>query len=224
MEKEATLNANSSLLNNRKDLFFAAADGISDVIKLQGFEPVLMIEDENCTAIIDHSENVSYNPYRQQIELQHYLSSLVDFAPNITNNRPDYILTDQDIYPEGMNMAYALGCTPDNAHLSIQSIARIVRATENPLLQYDAVRHIARHEFGHIIGMNSESDYFNPDKRPGLYEGHCANDCTMHQVMSPEEAIEAAEYLKDYNMAGFCIGCVIKIRAKSIKEHFINTW
>lgn len=79
--------------------------------------------------------------------------------------------------------------------------------TQLPIL----ARHIARHEFGHLLGLDS-STIRNKDNRGGLYEGHCANDCTMQQVMNVEQAYDRAQHLLRRPHAGFCGDCVEVLR------------
>lgn len=226
MEKIITLNANTSLLRNRPDLFLAAEEGIRDVIKFQGFEPVILTDTFEAVTAIDEAEYFSYDPSRQQCNLPIYFDSLVSKFPRILENRPDYILTDQDLFEEGLN--FALGYTLNPEQISIQSIARIVgagiidRKADSPLRQAIATRHIARHEYSHMAGMNYSGAYENPDLREGIYAGHCNNICTMRQVDSAEEAISLSEHLhyRGIGLAGFCGSCVAKLRENARSEKF----
>jgi hypothetical protein len=74
-------------------------------------------------------------------------------------------------------------------------------------------RHVARHEFGHLVGLDSSS-IRNEDRRGGIYAGHCANECTMHQVVSVPEAAAMTAKLQHKPHAGFCPDCTNFLRQR----------
>ncbi len=67
-------------------------------------------------------------------------------------------------------------------------------------------KHIARHEVGHLVGLDDDT-IRKQDIRGGIYEGHCANECTMQQVVSIPEAVSLATRLQHKANAGFCRDC-----------------
>lgn len=222
MIQRVGVNANSSLIYERPDLFNATIEGVSDVIRLQGNQPVIYSGTRQATEVIDEVEANSFDNNRNQIQLECMVDNLLIANPNLAADYPEYIITDRDLYGEGLT--FALGYTLSETGLSIQSIARILAVRDingeaaSPYNQAVTVRHIARHEFGHMMGMLKPQDYSNPDLRDGLlYSGHCNNICTMKQADSAEDMFEIAEYIH-YNhlgMAGFCASCVANLRSKN---------
>ena len=154
-----------------------------------------------------------YNPYRRQTNLQTLFSELGN--SNLADPSPlerHYIVTDRDMYAEDTNFVF--GVTRSHGGIAIQSLARFMADIRSPADQATMARHIARHEYAHMIGMNTPSDYANPDMRGGLHEGHCANNCTLHQVMNVPESIQLVSGLDFFTDAGFCGSCVKRIRTK----------
>jgi hypothetical protein len=224
MIREVGVNANSSLIRERPDLFNAAVEGISDVIRLQGVQPIIFGPHEDNSRIIDEVELPSFDHSRSQLQLECMADNLLIAKPDLAMDRPEYILTDRDMY--GGELRFALGYAMADRDLSIQSIARLIQVERSngepcdPYEQYLAVRHIARHEFGHVLGLRLPQDYDNPDLGVDYHAGHCNNACTMRQVDNAPETFDLAIYLErsGLGMAGFCASCVASIRRKA----FVN--
>ncbi|MDB5175391.1 MAG: hypothetical protein JWM81_249 [Candidatus Saccharibacteria bacterium] len=212
MDKAVRLNANASLYNERPDLFMAAAIGISDVLKLQGHTPVLTTSGPETAEAISGFEARSYNPGRQQLDLRSHLE-LLAASTDLAGPKTDFLVTDWDMFAEGT--WYVFGVTIYEWQLSVQSVARFVRHTSDVKLQGKLMTHIARHEYAHMAGMISPQDYSHPDRRSGLYAGHCANVCTLQQVMMVPETLSLASKLDGHELAGFCAGCVTSLRRKA---------
>ncbi len=216
MQQAVRLNASASLYADRPDLFNSAAIGIRDVMIIQGREPQISTGGQNTASAISRFEVQSYNNSRQQVDINIYLLNLGDDTDVASNRTADFIITDRDMYAEGTNFVF--GSTLFDWQLSIQSVARFIKATRDEALQNRLTQHIARHEFAHLSGMNKPSNYANPDKRGGIYSGHCANMCTLQQANSVTEAINQVERLGDDGIAGFCLDCVKAIWLKANPE------
>lgn len=207
------LNASVEVFQNREDLLLSAARGIGDVLALQGFEPRVSVGNEASAEFISVSEERAYNSARHQIDLTSHLLYLANNSDLASKNQADFVLTDKDMYAEGTNFVF--GSTLSERQLSVQSVARFIRHTRDIGIQNTVTKHVARHEFAHLVGMNQSSDYINPDRHGGIYASHCANDCTLQQVMNVTEAINAAIRLADRQMAGFCPDCAKSLRQKA---------
>jgi predicted Zn-dependent protease len=211
--RNVILDANVALYENRPDLFDAAAAGIHDVLTVQGLNGKIVSGGPYSAEIISGIEHEVHNPERGQVDL-------VDFVPvlakrtNLEASTPNFILTAQDLH-YGEQTSFVFGLTLPSWQLSVQSVARFVSYVDDPGIQRRLVRHIARHEYGHMAGMNELNDYANPDRRSGLYEGHCANLCTLRQVMCVQEVEALSLELSDRETAGFCVGCVASLRQKA---------
>jgi predicted Zn-dependent protease len=210
MSKNIHLNAPAELYVERPDLFMAAAAGIADVGIVQNREMAVVSGGLEAAFALSTLQQSAYNRSRAQVELDRYASLIVGGTDRENDN---FVLTDEDVYMEGTNFVF--GATMPWHGLSVQSAARFVRTTSSQSLQRHLIRHVARHEYGHLVGLNAAEDYKNPDVRGGIYEGHCADECTMQQVMSVPEAAELTEKLKDRELAGFCAGCVRGLRARA---------
>jgi hypothetical protein len=120
-----------------------------------------------------------------------------------------YMLVGRDMTalgPDNKVLNFIFGATDKEIGQTVQSVYRFLEAGLSSEQVALVTKHIARHEFGHLVGLDSDS-IRNQDKRGGIYEGHCANECTMQQVMSVPEAIGLATRLKDKPKAGFCNDC-----------------
>jgi predicted Zn-dependent protease len=111
--------------------------------------------------------------------------------------------------PDGNLMNFIFGATDTSLGQSVQSIFQfIIAKPELSVAEIHLVtRHIARHEFGHLVGLD-ELTILNKDERGGIYLGHCNNTCTMQQVASVVEAVDLAQKLEHKDNAGFCNDCV----------------
>ncbi len=205
MIDRARINSSQEVLSGRRDLLEAAASGINDVLVIQGFDVPLVTDGEKAAQVISAYAAETLNHRRGQV-------NVTDFALDMVNNTdlgnpavPDFILLDTDLFNERTNFVF--GCTWASLGLSVQSIARVMRYTNDPGLQRLHTRHVARHEFAHLRGLNKASDYLKPDSREGIYQGHCADTCTMRQCVTVEEAITQAKELENHELAGFCTGC-----------------
>jgi len=126
----------------------------------------------------------------------------------------DFALVTPDIFSEDTNFVF--GMTVEPWKLSVQSIARFVAATADEDLQRASIRHLAKHEFAHMRGLADPEDFDNPQRDAGgtkLYDGHCANTCSLQQVMSVPETFQLIEVLPE-DEAGFCVSCVSALISK----------
>lgn len=194
----------------------ATARGVEDVLKVQQVDRLV---DPILTDPATSNWLQSLATYHQNGRGQ---VNIAGFADTLTNSsvtrRPertaDFVLLGDDLGYEGLNFVF--GITQPVENLSIQSIYRFRQYTGNTQDQELCTRHVARHEFGHMRGMNETYDYANPDMRGGHYEGHCQNECTMHQVDSAKETLELAKALEGHRMAGFCVDCVARLLDKRL--------
>ena len=215
MRKIVRLNSNSSIFNNHPNLIHSTAQGISDVLSIQGYDPIIATGGKSTAQLIDSLESLDFDITRKQINLNQYLGRLASSTNLATTEQADYLLTDLDLYSDGTNFVF--GVTLADWQLSVQSIHRFTQTGGGDSMQEKLATHIARHEFAHMAGLNQPSDYTNPDRRGGLYQGHCANLCTMHQIMSSKDAIGLVHKLNGQANAGFCKSCVNTLRNKSRK-------
>lgn len=127
-----------------------------------------------------------------------------------------FMLLGQDLTAVGPGnkvMNFIFGATDKEIGQSVQSIARFLEAGLDADQLITVTQHIARHEFGHLIGLD-ESSIVNQDQRGGIYHGHCANKCTMQQINSVKVAVDLAESLKHNHNAGFCNDCASTLSEK----------
>lgn len=199
------LNASEEVLSGRKDLFEAAAKGINDVLTIQGFDIPIVTGDTDTARVLSLYQSANRNSDRQQVNVTNFTLDLINDTSVGDPNTPDYILLGQDLFNERTNFVF--GCTWPTLGVSVQSIARVMRHTQDKGVQRLHTRHVARHEFAHLRGLNQPSDYAAPDPRGGIYEGHCLDECTMRQCLTVEEAVGQAKQLEDRELAGFCRGC-----------------
>ena len=213
--KRVTVNPVLQLRSERPDLFDATINGIHDVQNLQIQEVGVATWPDANLAPLDTIFAKHYDSYRGQIALDVVLDELD--GTNIGAGNTDekhYLVSDVDMYAGSLNFCF--GVTSYAAGVSIQSMARFIQAIPRTTDQGIMARHVARHEYAHLIGMNAQSDYDAPDLRGGIYEGHCANECTIQQVMSVPESVKLVSNLDFYTDAGFCGSCVKRIRTKTL--------
>lgn len=212
----ATVNPVWEMEKERPDLFDATIAGIRDVQRMQIHDHRIATWTDKGRSQIDALFRRGYNARRGQIALDQVLMELDQ--TNVGAGNPQeahYLVTTEDMYFGNLNFCF--GVSSSAAGRSVQSLARFIRGVRRPKDQTSLARHIARHEYGHLIGMNEISDYDNPDLRGGIYEGHCANTCTIKQVISADETVRLVKGLDFFGAdAGFCASCVSRIRHKSL--------
>lgn len=69
---------------------------------------------------------------------------------------------------------------------SVVSVARLRADIEDTIIREKVLRRLARHEFGHALGLIPEERPSNVEEKIGL---HCTNLCTMRQGMSLSEFV-----------------------------------
>jgi predicted Zn-dependent protease len=192
--------ADRGVLEASTDIAVEAFQGITDVIAIAGLDIDLAEETLSMTDALTNTAN-QHRLENGQIDGDWLYSSVVE-SGFCSPDSPKYLLLSDDLTTRNTNFVF--GFSVKERGISIQSIARFKRAgKELPSL----TRHIARHEYGHLLGLDGDS-IVNQDTRGGLYKGHCANTCTMQQVMTAEEALLKSRELKAKPMAGFCLDCV----------------
>ncbi|MCA9309371.1 hypothetical protein KC973_03270 [Candidatus Saccharibacteria bacterium] len=221
---EVFVTADSVLMEHAPGIVQAAEDGITDVTSMmhspirvriigsrwadgeygstQWFTERAGITDPSGT----HSGKLLYDVIHRDLASDPALQE----SPHV-----GYMLLGQDltaIGPDGKPMNFIFGATDKEIGQSVQSIARFLEAGLDSAQLATVTRHIARHEFGHLIGLDGGS-IRSQDSRGGIYQGHCVNTCTMRQVSSVPEAVDLAESLKDAPHAGFCDDCTSVIVA-----------
>lgn len=199
------INSSQEVLSGRIDLVEAAASGVNDVLTIQGFDVPLVSGGEDTAQIISSHASATFGRQRPQVNVGDFALDMINDTQVGNPAIPDYILLGQDLFSERTNFVF--GCTWPTLGLSVQSIARVMQHTSDRGLQRLHTRHVARHEFAHLRGLYEPSDYANPDRRSGIYQGHCADICTMRQSMTVQEAIQQAKQLESHDLAGFCVGC-----------------
>lgn len=207
------MNSNSSLYLERPDLIGAAASGVRDVMILQGLQPALLSGGLDTSRVLDVFEEDSFNRGRQQLDVVRYADQLVRYT-DVGEGDSDYVLTDQDIFAPETNFVFGV-TWGETTQLSIQSVARFLRSTRDRKLQGELITHVARHEYAHMAGLLENQDFVNPDGRGGIYEGYCADLCTMQQVVSVEEVIAQVQRLDGHELAGFCMNCIDMLDRKA---------
>lgn len=203
---EVRLAADVEVLQDYPRTIPAMASGIADVMGVArrdyDFDQTFLEQARSLTDI----ETTAVNP-AGQVDADDFYRKLLGVADT---DRPLFVLIGKDLRAEGTNFIFGFGLK--EAGLCVQSLFRYARDTHRSELP-TLVRHIARHEFGHLLGLD-KSTIKNQDQRPGLYQGHCANDCTMQQVMTVPEAYERAQHLSSKPNAGFCGDCTDVLQGK----------
>ncbi len=183
----------------------SAYAGINEVIYLSGNTPVhrpnFILSPEQLSELSTMNQQVN-----GQVSLESIYPTLVR-SGYATPSNPKYLLLSKDLSTENANFVFGMSVTETG--LSLQSVYRFLSLKKAD--QQLCARHIARHEYGHLMGLDS-STISSQDRRSGLYLGHCLNECTMHQVMSVQETIKLANSLKHKKLAGFCIECASVLR------------
>lgn len=147
-----------------------------------------------------HDGQLLWNALRRDLAADPYRDS----SPHL-----GYMLISRDLTAAGSDdqlLNFIFGATDKEIGQTVQSVYRFLEAGLSPDQIALVTKHIARHEFGHLVGLDSDT-IRNQDKRGGIYQGHCVNECTMQQVMSVSETVSLATKLQDKDRAGFCGDC-----------------
>ncbi|MCA9332603.1 hypothetical protein KDA00_01895 [Candidatus Saccharibacteria bacterium] len=192
--------ADAEVLQQNPESVTATCAGIGDVLRVSGrdymFDQDFLSQAESLSFVEQHSSGST-----GQVDADQFFMNIRELADA---QEPLFVLLSKDLRAEGTNFIFGFGIK--EAGICVQSLYRYVREVRQVELPV-IVRHIARHEFGHMLGLDGTS-IRNQDTRGGLYRGHCANDCTMQQVMTVVEANQRAQRLQTRPNAGFCSGCV----------------
>jgi predicted Zn-dependent protease len=209
---EVRLAGDLQAVNQYPELLAAAGQGIVDVNQVAG------LEREINASLFSQADALSFitsefkNQYGQ-VKIEPFLDNLINngFA---NPNDPSYILISDDLVAEGTNFVF--GITLKQSGISIQSLHRYSEAINDQHTLKEVTQLIARHEYGHLLGLDA-STIRNKDRRAGkLYQGHCANECTMQQVMSVQQAVNLNARLKNKPQAGFCADCAKYLASLSL--------
>ncbi len=193
------------------EALIAAVHGIAEVIELMGKEHHLdekfIGQERAITGIIEDFRQINTVNEQSQINVS-YLNHELARMNAATVECPLYVLTERDLFiPFGKNN-FVFGATTASLGVSTQSIKRFRDYHRDPRWIAATAQHIARHEFGHLVGLN-EATIKHLDQRGGIALGHCAVvPCTMNQIMSVEEAGQLIFRLEGRPNAGFCRDCV----------------
>lgn len=220
------------LINKYGVLVDAARLGIDDVTDMMFHSPTKWFDPNNPDLVIGADKTIDqlleeskiYNPNVQSNQvlfdkLYDKMSYFLDLQGNIHN----FILTARDMttYNNGERLNFALGASLDN--VTVQSLYEYIMAvgqhSDEEII--DAVRLIARHEYGHMIGLVNKETI--TERGPWgeydsiIYKGHCDNvPCTMQQINSTDEAFKLSQELLNKSDAGFCPNCANYIKIKGL--------
>jgi predicted Zn-dependent protease len=184
----------------------AAYLGVVDVIEVAGLEPAVDTTELQRSGSLTDIVKYFQLP-NGQVDADAMFETLVASGFSSPEN-PKFLLISEDL--KAANTNYIFGFSVKEVGLSVQSLARFKNLQTHRMAL--AARHIGRHEYGHLLGLDGSS-VKNTDQRGGLYAGHCANVCTMQQVMSVPETVTLADRLSEQSLAGFCIDCVGSLRS-----------
>ncbi|MEI6237008.1 MAG: hypothetical protein WCP03_00195 [Candidatus Saccharibacteria bacterium] len=208
-------------------LYQAAMFGIDDVVQMMSRMPKVNVDydqivgtDATLEQLLDDSTIYNPNPNVQEGQLLFdNLYHLIQTSTGPQGYFHNFILTARGMTisdGEGGLNNFVLGANLDNT--TVQSLYEYIMSDNLTEQQKcDVTRHIARHEYGHMVGLD-QATIANPDPRGEflpIYAGHCANFCTMHQSISTEEAVGLSSELRHHRKmdAGFCPDCVNYIRS-----------
>jgi predicted Zn-dependent protease len=180
--------------------------GVMDVTNVAGLEPKfdaeLLNQAESLDAILAH-----YTDRNDQVDADR-LYAEVGSSGIARPDAPLIVFTTKDLTTHSTSFIFGFG-DPD-VGLSVQSVKRYmdgIRGSAAEEVRLRVVRHIARHEYGHMLGL-TEKSIVNQDLRGGVYSGHCVNECTMRQVPSVQEVVDLSARVINRPQAGFCSDCV----------------
>ena len=205
---EVSLGSDTEIARYYPEVLLAAAEGVEDVTTLMGRElkvnTHLFGQESELTEILEGFRETNPLNDLSQINVEKFVYHLAR-AGALDRERPLYFLTTKDLFEPRLNFMF--GITVTGLGASVQSTYRFEEASRNPEWLAATARHMARHEFGHLVGLD-ESTIVNKDMRPGIYRSHCTNLCTMRQVMSVAETGRLIEQLNGRPNTGFCDDCV----------------
>lgn len=215
---EVFITAQDVLLEHAPAIVRATQEGIEDVVALMATP--MRVHMIGSAWAPDPYGSVQWFVERNQITRQDRAGERQLFWDTLRNDleadpvRTDtphigYMLVAQDMTARQSSdrvLNFVFGVTSKEIGQSVQSVWRFMEAGLNMERVVLAARHIARHEFGHIVGLDQET-IARQDHRGGIAEGHCVNDCTMQQVMSVPEVLDLAMRLQQSHNAGFCEDC-----------------
>lgn len=200
---EVRLAGDLQVVQHSAELLLATAHGITDVNEIAGLHRTI---DNSLVSQADALSFITSEVKNQagQVQIEPLFETLIGMGFANPNN-PSYILVADDLVAENTNFVF--GMTLKSAGMSVQSVYRYREKIKDPDLLAQVTRFIARHEYGHLLGLDADT-IRNQDRREGrLYKGHCANECTMQQVMNVAEAEDLTRKLADKPHAGFCEDC-----------------
>lgn len=190
------------------EVLVAATEGIYDVIELMRrkpeFDTQLIGQEETLTEMLEAFRQRNPNTGLEQINVEEFVYHLAREGA-LDPRQPIYLLTAKDLFEPRLNFMF--GITVTGLGVSVQSHKRFEDVSRDPRWLEATARHMARHEFGHLVGLN-RTTISNPDTREGIYQDHCTNLCTMQQVMSVNETGRLIYRLEEGPNAGFCDDCV----------------
>lgn len=179
--------------------------GFEDVARLADI-PININEVDN--SISDRIFVAGYDESREQVSTRRALG-----AVSVYKGTALVYVTMFDLFAEGTNFIFGQNSATEIGGYLALSPFRF--SADNAGNIGPVMKHIARHEAGHMFGLREDSDYPNPDRRGGLYEGHCANEpCTMQQKVTVPDMLRQMEKLQHRPHAGFCADCVATLHKK----------
>jgi len=215
MSPDMRIYTNSGLFSERLDLLHAAVDGVNDIRILQGKIPCSYSGNDEERRFISYTEAFSYNKNRGQVDAD-ALAFIIDSESGIYRSSPNnLIFTDRNLYCEESD--YVVGLTFSDKKISIQSVYLIIKATNDKILQKEAVKYVARRSYASLAGLINPEDYATPSVVDGIARADCCKeDCTMHEISSVDEIFHLVEspYYRD-NIAGLCLDCVKSVIKKA---------
>jgi|AntRauTorcE11897_2_1112592.scaffolds.fasta_scaffold00129_9 predicted Zn-dependent protease len=200
--QEVMLAADSRFLNYGEAVIRAAASGIDDATRVSGRQARFHTDALEASATTDEMLAAFRLP-NDQINADRLYGRLEQAG--VGYEMPFVLYTSEDLRTATTNFVF--GFAVSESGISVQSIARFARDISNPSTLTGVIRHISRHEFGHMLGLD-DSTIKRQDNGGVVRKGHCANTCTMQQVTTTSQAIRLTRQLLDRPNAGFCADCV----------------
>lgn len=179
-------------------------EGIFDVLHVAGLNPVLKNisrkDSHNLSKLVEMHKNPNGN-----VEVANLADRLIDNNYSSPDN-PGYLLIADEIevYTRNDIGSYIV----KEEGLAIQSLNRFIKTWMKT--NTEVYRHIGRHTYAHLIGLNGSSKTEKTGHSPS---GHCQNECTMQKMTSVSEALDHVDALRNRKLAGFCLQCVDALRA-----------
>lgn len=151
--------------------------------------------------IVKDAERVAYNPRREQVHLLKLMAEVCNNPLTRITGRTSLILTEKDIYADGLNYCY--GSTQSDGKGGYHIIMSTARVRNMNQLLFTTV-----HEIGHLLGAAKRST--NTVENLG---SHCTNSCVMEQRLGLEESIQHMNRItRRENM--FCDQCIQDLRSE----------